>query len=147
MKKFITLFLLAALLTEIFRSRLFPWRTLLAGLTAAVLLLPLLGLNYRMTGYPVPSNRFAAFAEKVLPFRCFDRMTTRERPENPVRQAAPKKGEIPVQGPRAQKFLYSFHTMSLEEYRNLSVMKWSVLTSIRRSSISRLIFYHLFPKK
>lgn len=144
---FALLFLLTAFLTEIFRSRLFPWRTVLAGLTAAVLLLPLLWLNYRMTGYPVPSNRFVSFAEKVLPFRCFDRNADRTRPADPVHQAVPKKGEIPLQGPKAVNFLYSFHTMSLEEYRNLSVMKWSAknILDLLGNVLSGFFLWYFLP--
>jgi len=96
------LFLAAAFCIEIFRSKRFPWHTILAGILALILLTPLLILNYRLTGYPVPSNRFVPIAEKLIPFRCFDRQKEWSQPQEPVWQDTPEKGDIPIQGPIAK---------------------------------------------
>lgn len=64
---FAVLFAAAAGLFELFRGRRFPWRTLVVtSFSALILLTPLLTLNYRITGYPVPSNRFVKFTRPLL---------------------------------------------------------------------------------
>lgn len=66
------LFLFAGCGIELFRTRRFPVASLiLAPVTAFVLILPLLTLNYRISGYPVPSARFIRFVRGRLPFRMF----------------------------------------------------------------------------
>ena len=60
------LFGLACLWLERKGTKRFPWRSFIAGLVAALILLPGLILNYQMTGYPVPGTHFIGMASSVM---------------------------------------------------------------------------------
>lgn len=66
------IFVIGAIIIDIRRNRIFPWRTLLYTCCIALLtVLPLLASNYRMTGYPVPSNRFIPIMSNFVPQNMF----------------------------------------------------------------------------
>ncbi len=58
---------LAALILELRRFRAVPYRSCAAAGMILLLLAPLLYGNYRSTGYPVPSARFALIASSLIP--------------------------------------------------------------------------------
>jgi hypothetical protein len=60
------LLLLTAITLEI-AARQWPWRSAAALLLALLVMSPTLAANYRLTGYPVPSSRFASMAANILP--------------------------------------------------------------------------------
>lgn len=65
-------FVIGAIVIDCCRNKFFPWRTLLYTCCIAwVTVLPLLYSNYRMTGYPVPSNRFIPIMGSFIPQNMF----------------------------------------------------------------------------
>lgn len=63
----LALCLLCASFVVVVLRKAFPAYPIIAGLVALALVTPTLYQNYRITGYPVPSIRFIAIAEKVFP--------------------------------------------------------------------------------
>ncbi len=61
----IVLLLGGAILGFDLAARRFPWRTIVAGIMALAMILPVLAANYRFNGYAVPSFRFAIMARNL----------------------------------------------------------------------------------
>lgn len=61
------MFLAAAMAFELFRGKpVFPWRSLLAVLTALIVVTPWLCYMQKTTGYPVPQVRYAHLLDQLL---------------------------------------------------------------------------------
>ncbi len=149
------LFLLAAVCIEIFRGRVFPWRTfVLSCIPAVILMVPLLGLNYKLTGYPVPSNRFISVVKKIgIPERIFDRTEKSgemlEKPEglesfsaNIIHSGegpASQPSQIDVQNSQRIKEVYSKY------FKHEPEQPWDVFWSTVESVLYGFYFIYFLP--
>ncbi len=94
---------IALLVHEAITLKRFPWRSLTAGILALFLFLPVLVINYRQIGYPVPSFRFVPYMRSWLPEYAFtSKPATEQPPAKPTVKPTPKPTEKPALKPVAK---------------------------------------------